>query len=106
MEAGSLRHRVSIQTESETLDSYGEPTSGWSTDSTVWASVVPTSGRETNEGEGLSGVVTFKVTMRYNTAVSPKKRLLFGSRVLGITKVINKEERNEYLELHCEERVN
>ena len=104
--AGNLRHRVSIQSLSGTLDSYGEPTSGWSTDETVWASIESISGNEVDIGEGQAGIITHSVSMRYTANATPKKRLLFGSRVFGIQSVLNHEERNEYLVLKCKEESN
>ena len=104
--AGKLRHRVAIQSLSETLDSYGEPTSGWSTDETVWASIDSISGREVEIGEGQAGIITHQISMRYSANATVKKRLLFGSRIFGIVSVLNHEERNEYLQLGCKEETN
>jgi len=74
--AGELKHRVSIQSESTAVDSYGEPTGVWSTDSTVWASVKPRSANEQDTGDGQTGVVTTSIIMRYTEDASPKKRLV------------------------------
>ena len=104
--AGNLRHRVSIQTESTAVDSYGEPTASWSTDETVWASIESVSGNEVDIGEGQAGIITHRIFMRYTANATPKKRLLFGSRVFGIVTVLNHEERNEFLELSCKEESN
>ena len=104
--AGKLRHRVSIQTESTAVDSYGEPTASWSTDETVWASIEPTGGNEADIGEGQAGIITHRIFMRYTANATPKKRLLFGSRVFGIVSVLNHEERNEYLVISCKEESN
>tara|TARA_R110000744_G_scaffold66072_9_gene135102 strand:- start:2652 stop:2978 length:327 start_codon:yes stop_codon:yes gene_type:complete len=104
--AGKLRHRVSIQTESTAVDTYGEPTASWSTDATVWASIEPTSGNEVSIGEGQAGIITHRIFMRYTANASPKKRLLFGSRVFGIVTVLNHEERNEFMQLQCKEESN
>ena len=106
MRASSLRHRVSIQTDRGSVDTYGEPTHSWSTDETVWAMVEPLSGNEQDIGEGQAGIITHRVMMRYTANATPKKRLLFGSKVLGIESVINHMERNEYLVLECKEEVN
>tara|TARA_R110002074_G_scaffold254739_1_gene427124 strand:+ start:115 stop:435 length:321 start_codon:yes stop_codon:yes gene_type:complete len=106
MRASSLRHRVSIQAESSAVDTYGEPTHSWATDETVWAMVEPLSGNEQDVGEGQTGIITHRVMMRYTANASPKKRLLFGSKVLGIVSVINGMERNEHLVLECKEQVN
>jgi len=104
--AGKLRHRVSIQTESTAVDTYGEPTASWSTDATVWASIEPTSGNEVSIGEGQAGIITHRIFMRYTANATPKKRLLFGSRVFGIVTVLNHEERNEFMQLQCKEESN
>ena len=104
--AGKLRHRVAIQSLSESLDSYGEPDEGWTTAETVWASIEPVSGNELDVGDGQTGIVTHRVFMRYTANATPKKRLLFGSRVFGIESVLNHEERNEYLQLRCREETN
>ena len=106
MNAGTLKHRVSIQSQSTSVDAYGEPADTWSTDETVWASVIPVSGNEQMIGQSATGVITHNVTMRYNTSASPKKRLLFGSRILGIESVINVDEANETLKLLCAEESN
>lgn len=104
--AGKLRHRVSIQTESTAVDSYGEPTASWSTDETVWASIEPTGGNEVDIGEGQTGIITHRIFIRYTANASPKKRLLFGARVFGIVSVLNHEERNEFMQLQCKEESN
>tara|TARA_R110000824_G_scaffold110918_2_gene259121 strand:- start:131 stop:457 length:327 start_codon:yes stop_codon:yes gene_type:complete len=104
--AGKLRHRVSIQTESTAVDTYGEPTASWSTDETVWASIEPTGGNELSVGEGQAGIITHRIFMRYTANASPKKRLLFGSRIFGIESVLNHEERNEFMQLECREESN
>jgi SPP1 family predicted phage head-tail adaptor len=103
--AGRLKHRVAIQTQSTTLDSYGEATGSWSTDDTVWAAVEPVNGTEKDIGEGMASVVSHRVIMRYVSGLTSKSRLLFGSRVLGIESVINHEERNEFMKLLCKEVV-
>ena len=103
--AGRLRHRVAIQSQSTTLDSYGETTGSWTTDDTVWAAVEPVNGTERDIGEGVAGIVTHRVVMRYSSDVSPKKRLLFGTRVLNILSSLNPDERDAQLTLMCLEEV-
>ena len=103
--AGRLKHRVGIQTQSTSLDSYGEPSDSWITDETVWAAVEPVSGAERDIGEGLAGIVSHRVVMRYTANATPKKRLLFGSRILGIVSVLNTDEGDEMLRIFCKEQV-
>ena len=105
MLAGRLKHRLEIQTESTTLDVYGEPTSGWSTDETVWAALEPISGTERDIGEGLAGIVSHRVLMRYTANATPKKRLKYGARIFGIESVLNHDEKNAHLRIFCKEQV-
>lgn len=46
MKAGKLDRRITISVKSATRDSYGAEIIGWSTLATVWAEVLPISGRE------------------------------------------------------------
>ena len=104
--AGKLRHRVAIQTQATSLNTYGDPDQTWTTDETVWASIEPTSGNEVDIGEGQAGIITHRIFIRYTANATPKKRLLFGSRVFGIVTVLNHEERNEFMQLQCKEESN
>ena len=106
MQAGKLRHRVAIQSQATTLNTYGEPDQTWSTDETVWASIDPVSGNETMSAESIQSIISHTVTMRYTSNASAKKRLLFGARVFGILSVIDNMERNRMLVLDCEEQKN
>ena len=104
--AGKLRHRVAIQTQATSLNTYGDPDQTWTTDETVWASIESTSGSEVDIGEGQAGIITHRIFIRYTANATPKKRLLFGSRVFGIVTVLNHEERNEFMQLQCKEESN
>ncbi len=46
MKAGNLDRRITISVKTATRDSYGAEIIGWSTLATVWAQVMPLSGRE------------------------------------------------------------
>ena len=104
--AGTLRHKITIQSQTSSTDSYGEPSDTWASGNSVWASIEPLSGTEKDVGEGLVGIVDTKIIIRYDSSATPKKRLLFGSRVFGIEAVINHDERNDYMTLFCQEEVN
>jgi SPP1 family predicted phage head-tail adaptor len=107
MRAGRLRHKVSVQSRSQSLNSYGEPSNSFSqvTDGSVWASIEPLTGGENPTGDSREAVVSHKIVMRYMENVSPTYRIVFGSRVFDVVSVINKDERNIGLELMCRERL-
>ena len=103
--AGRLRHRVTIQSRSQSLNEYGEPSNSWASAGSVWAAVEPARQGEGKEADGRQATATHLVTIRYLAGVDPTDRVVFGSRTLDIVGVANPEERNDRLLLTCRERV-
>lgn len=90
---GKLRHRVTIQTYSESTNSYGETSKSWSDQATVWASVEPLSGRELEYAQQVHAQTTTKIVMRWRS-ISTKQRISFNGQTYEILSVLNPEERN------------
>jgi SPP1 family predicted phage head-tail adaptor len=105
MNAGSLRHRITIQSVTETKDTFGGVTEAWGTHAAVWASIEPLSGRELLQAQQVQADITHRVRMRYVAGVTTKMRVLYGSREFGIQVAINPEERNREIVLMCKEQV-
>lgn len=102
--AGRLRHQVTIQNYSESQDSTtGEVTKSWTEFATVRAAIEPLRGKEFFESQERFGVTMHRVIIRYLAGVNDTMRVKFGSRILAIKAVLNKDERNRWLELMCEE---
>ena len=104
MEAGKLRHRVNIQQQVTTQDSYGEAVNTW-TDiySSISASIEPISGKEFFSGEKYNMEISHKIRIRYKSGIYPKQRVKFGSRYFDIETIINWQERNIEQQLMCKE---
>ncbi len=105
MQAGKLRHRVAIQTFTETQDTYGEPIRTWSTALTVHASIKPLRGQELLAAQEIAAETTHESRMRYNSTLTSLARLKFGSRIFDITGVVNWLERNVLLIVSCKEAL-
>ena len=105
LEAGALRHRITLQSATDTPDGGGGFTTVWTDVATVWAAIEPLKGREQLHAAQLETPVTHRVTLRYRAGVTPKMRVKFGTRVFNIRAVIDAEERHRTLELMCEEGV-
>ena len=105
--AGRLRHRVTIQTRSQSVNEYGEPSNSWSELDQVWAAIEPISGDERVEMQSSArqGHTSHRVTVRYLANVDATDRVLFGSRVLEIVSVLNFDEKDEFLTLLCREKT-
>lgn len=109
MRAGTLRLRVNVQAPTETQDSFGDVSQAWVNQATsVPASIVPLNGREFERSAQTMAEVSHKITIRYSSAVAaitPKWRILYGSRTFDINAVVNVGERDKAIELFCVERV-
>jgi len=106
MNPGRLRHKIDIEQEATTPNSYGEPTQSWSAFlSSISASIDPVSGREYFASDMTNAEVTHKIRVRYRTGIFPKMRVKFGTRYFDIVSVLNFEERNKELLLMCKEAV-
>jgi SPP1 family predicted phage head-tail adaptor len=101
--SGSLRNSVVLYSSTVAKNAYGEDVATWASYDTVWASIRPVSSRESESAMQTVGTVSHEVVIRYLSTVSIKHRAYFGTRVLEIASIANKDERNEYLTLLCNE---
>lgn len=100
-----LRHRVTIQTYTETQDTFGEPDKTWSTYATRWARIEPVTGREYYSVKAINATISHKMTIRNTSGLTPKMRIVYGSRTFQIVSVANIGERDRFMELMCYENV-
>lgn len=103
MQAGKLRHRITLQAASTAKDGYGEDIQTFGTLATVWASIEPLRGRELLLAQQISAEITFRIRIRYNASLAAEDRVIFGSRTFEIIAVLNKDERDEQIELMAKE---
>jgi SPP1 family predicted phage head-tail adaptor len=104
---GQLRHRVTIQRLDEsTRDAAGQVVPAWVDVATVFAAVVPVSGRELFASQQVQANVTHKVTMRHREGVTPKQRVVWvtskpANMVLNVVSVLPTVGAANSLELMC-----
>lgn len=105
MQGGRLRHRIDIEQQTTTEDTFGATTDTWSLWTTLWASIEPLSGRELLAAQQVQADITHRVRFRYVSGVTAKMRVVYGSRIFNILSVANPEERNREIVLQCRELV-
>lgn len=105
MDAGKLNRCIAIQTSSAIRDSYGAETLAWTAFATAWARITPTGGSERYINRQIVAEATHEIAIRYVAGVTPKMRVLYGSRVFDILQVHNLDEKNVELRLICRELV-
>lgn len=108
LNAGDLDQRVTLQQAVETRDSGGGVEVTWqnlTTNPTVWAQVRPLSGREAYRARQVIATATHSVRIRNRSDVTPKMRVVHGSKVLNIEAVQDPDTRHEETVLICTEAV-
>ncbi len=103
MLAGLLRHHVELQQKGETRDPTGGTTRGWTTITKRWTNIKPLRGTEKYEAQQVEGKTSFKMQMRYYSAIDQTWRIKYGTRIFNIMSVVNIAERRWGLELECVE---
>lgn len=105
-EAGRLRSRLELQAPVVTRGAdYGQPVTTWATQVFLWGEVAPIAGREYFQRGEVRADVTLRVTLRWRDGITPKHRLVYGSRVLEIVDVIDTGGRREELQCMCREVI-
>lgn len=106
MQAGKLRHRVTIQTKgTPTRDSHGQEVIVWTTFAQVWGSVEPLRGREFMQASAQEAELTTRIRIRHKDGVLPSMRVLWDGHTYNIRSVQNVYERQIETHLLCTEIV-
>ena len=102
MRAGNLRHRIAIQTNTPSVDAYGQPVEGWATVATVWAEVVMLSGRELMAAQQVESQASVRVTIRRRD-VDARQRVSWDGRLFGVEAIIHDDSNRRTTQLLCSE---
>jgi SPP1 family predicted phage head-tail adaptor len=104
--SGLLRHRIEIQQDLGGQDPVtGEPLEAWTTIYTVWAHIVPLSGRELFQAQQVMPEVSLRIETRYLPDMTPKHRLKYRTRLFGVEAIIDIDFRHAELQWLCKELV-
>lgn len=105
MRAGELRQRVTIQIPSRSKNAFDEWVDSWSDWATVWAAIVPNSGKEYFEAMQASSEVQGVIKIRYRTGVLPTMRVKYGSRIFEIVSIVHPKELRQELHIYYKEKL-
>jgi SPP1 family predicted phage head-tail adaptor len=102
---GEMRHRLTLEAPQRTADGGGGAIVTWTLIADVWGAVVPLSGSESLEADGLKGRVTHQISIRYRPGISPEMRFVLGTRRFDIRAVVDRDEHRRFLRCLVEEQV-
>ena len=98
-----LRHRITLQTLTNTADGQGGFTQSWADLTTIWGKLEPVSANERNFGERVEYQRSHKCVIRSRSDVVASMRVTFDSRTFQIKGVRRVDERRFFMLLDLEE---
>lgn len=104
MNIGKMRYRVTLQFPSDGVDDYGNAIDEWADLATIWADIVPISGREYFSAQQAVSETQFKIYIRYLDGVSPKMRVVQDEKAYEILAVLG-DKRSGMLTLMVKEQM-
>lgn len=102
MRSGQLNSIVRIQRPAATQDAAGQPTTGWTDVTTVWANVLHPNGAETIKAGKDVSIVQTSVRIRRRSGIDASMRVLHGTAAYTIRAVLPDEEKRDRMDLVCE----
>lgn len=105
MQAGKLRHRISIRKRTVTRGTYGEEVVTWSEHAQCWAEIDPPKSREFFGSGQTQADVIVRMRIRYVEGVKHEMQVLYGTRKYDIVSISNPDERNKELIMQCKEKM-
>ena len=88
MKMGGMRYKVELQRNVSKKDDEGFTQNIWQTEHTVWADIVPISGREFLQSGTETAEVTFKIYIRYLDGIDADMRVKCGENIYLLTAVL------------------
>lgn len=113
MSVGGMRHKLKLQSPTRASDGGGGASVSFTTIDTVFGSISPESGRERYFAQKLDSPITHTITIRFRRDVSNVTRVVYDyyrqgkkyTRSFNVKSVINRDTKDRYLDLLCEEGV-
>jgi SPP1 family predicted phage head-tail adaptor len=99
MEIGDLRHRITFQKLTTSVNESGFEVETWEDIRTVWAAASNLHGREYFAAAAVQAESTVKFTIRYLPGIDTTMRILFRNKQYNITAIDNIKYQNRFIEI-------
>lgn len=95
MQAGTLRHRLEIHTNTTTTGNTGQAKPSWARSTTVWGRLSPLNGRELMVAREVTPEVTHKIEIRADATLTEQDKFILQgtSREFHILSIRDIDER-------------
>jgi head-tail adaptor len=102
--AGSLRERITVERQAEARTAMGRAAGEWEPLFKCMAAIVPeTAAGAEAEGQALSAMARFRVTIRARCGVAVGQRIVWGGTRLMVRQVVADPRTRDRIAMRCEE---
>lgn len=105
VEIGQFRHRLELQSVTETITTLGGVPESWETYATVYGAVAAISGNERFATGMLGGTVVYRILIRYRDDVKIKDRIVWNGRTFDIAAILDVSGERRWLRIEATEAV-
>lgn len=105
MNIGKLRHRITLQTASQSQNDFGEWVTSYTNWATVWAAIEPNLGKRYMEAKQANSEVQGVIRIRYKSGVLPTMRVTYGTQVFEIVSIVHPQEQQKELHILYKEAL-
>ena len=105
MRSGRLNKRVDVQTKDATRDSHNADVYVWRTICSPRAAITPQSGQEFTQADKTHAQTSHMIEMRWFDGLTNDMRIVYGTRIFNIVKLLNWREIDRKWLVTCEEVI-
>ena len=105
---GNKRHLLTLETRTETPDSFGEPALSYTELAQAWGSIESVSARERFDSQQVKADVSHRIKIRHAAtyaSLSPADRIVYGTRTFDIISAVDKDGMSREIEILALERL-
>jgi SPP1 family predicted phage head-tail adaptor len=103
--AGALDRRLVLEAPVEVADGAGGVVRHHEAVATLWAALIPLSGRAGIEAEANGATLTHRIVIRKGPAITTRHRFRLGARIFRIVSLREQDSRGRFVEIAAQERI-
>ncbi len=100
----SLRHRITLQSKTQTPDGAGGYTTTWQTITNLWAHIKPVKSTHTLQNNKQTTTTTHEIKIRHRTDITTDMRFTHNQKIFSILSIQDREGKKQWLTCICEQQ--
>jgi SPP1 family predicted phage head-tail adaptor len=100
---GAFRERVTLYSQSQTVDAAGSMTTAWTQGESIWAQITPLSANQIVLAGRDDAIRNYVMMIRYRTDINTNSRVIWRGRKFDVQGVTDQTEQRVFLTVYLKE---